>query len=190
MKMLFNIMAVILFLSSYQGNITAQTKIEGNIVSNMIAVGKNKLVLNGGGVRTKYFMDMYIGTLYLLKKSSDAKQIVRADEPMCIRIKIVSSLITSSKMEEAVNEGFKKSTNNNIAPIKDKIQQFANAFKEEIKAGDEFEIAYIPDEGLIISKNGLQKGIVKGLDFKQATFGIWLGNDPSDINMKEGMLGN
>lgn len=166
----------------------AQTKIEGHTVSNAIAVSKNSLVLNGGGIRTKYFMSMYVGTLYLKQKSTDAEKIIMADEPMCIRMKIVSSLITSSKMEEAVEEGFKKSLKS-TDPYKDKIQQFKSAFKDEIHSGDEFEIAYTPADGIIISKNGVQKTTIKGFDFKQATFRIWLGADPADENLKKGMMG-
>ena len=30
---------------------------------------------------------------------------------------------------------------------------------------------------------------IEGLDFKKAVFGIWLGKEPADSNLKEGMLG-
>jgi len=190
MKNLLNRVILIALLLIGPITIYAQTKIDGNIVSDAITVSKKKLILNGGGTRTKYMMSMYVGTLYLTQKNTDAEKIIMADEPMCIRLKIVSGLISSSKMEEAVDEGFKKSTGNNTALIKSRIQQFMSPFKEEINTGDEFEIAYTPEDGMIISKNGVQKIFLKGLDFKQATFRIWLGKDPADEDLRKGMLGN
>ena len=38
-------------------------------------------------------------------------------------------------------------------------------------------------------KNGEERGSFRGLEFKQALFGIWLGGNPADDDLKEGMLG-
>lgn len=59
------------------------------------------LVLNGTGIRVKYFMDMYVGALYMKNKASDAASIILADEAMVIRLQIVSSLVSSDVMKEA-----------------------------------------------------------------------------------------
>ena len=69
------------------------------------------------GVREKLWIDLYAGGLYLTKKSSDADAIMSANEPMAIKLHIVSKLISSDKMIEAVDEGFENSTNDNTAPL-------------------------------------------------------------------------
>ena len=92
------------------------------------------------------------------------------------------------RMEEAVEEGFRKSTGGKQDTYKDKITQFEKAFKEPIKVGDIFDIVYTA-ETIFVYKNNTLKAEVKGLDFKKAVFGIWLGNDPADTDLKEGMLG-
>jgi hypothetical protein len=39
-------------------------------------------------------------------------------------------------------------------------------------------------------KNGKMLGTIEGLEFKKALFGIWLGNNPADKDLKAGMLGS
>ena len=48
---------------------------------------------------------------------------------------------------------------------------------------------YVPEKGVLIYKNNKDMGIMPGLDFKQALFGIWLCNKPADKDLKKGMLG-
>ena len=35
-----------------------------------------------------------------------------------------------------------------------------------------------------------KKGVIEGYDFKKALFGIWLGDNPADEGLKEGLLGS
>ena len=166
----------------------AQTKINGISFTDTYPAGKEKLVINGGGTRVKYWMDMYVAALYLNEKSSDAAKIVSADASQAIRLCIVSSLITSAKMTDAVNEGFEKSTGGHPEKFKDQITKFKGAFSEEIKKGDVFDIVYAGQK-IMIYKNGKMKSEIEGLEFKKAVFGIWLGEEPADSGLKSGMLG-
>ena len=180
------ILSALFFLSCFVSQ--AQTKINGITFTDTYTAGKDKLVLNGGGTREKYWMDMYVAGLYLTEKNKDASSIIAANSSMAIRICIVSGLITSDKMIEAVKEGFKKSTGGKTDAIKDKIEKFQKAFSDPIKKTDVFDIVYA-GEKITISKNGTLKAEIEGLDFKKAVFGIWLGNEPADSDLKEGMLG-
>ncbi len=174
-------------LSSFSSE--AQTKINGISFADTYTAGKDKLVLNGGGTREKYFMDMYVGALYLTEKNKDANSIINANASMAIRICIVSGMITSEKMTEAVAEGFKKSTGGKTDAIKDKIEKFKKGFSDPIKKGDVFDVVYTAEK-IYIYKNGTLKAEIDGFDFKKAVFGIWLGAQPADSDLKEGMLGN
>lgn len=167
----------------------AQTKAAGVNIPNSLSYEGEKLNLNGVGVREKYWMDMYAGALYLNSKSLDANAIMAANEPMAIKLHIVSKLITSDKMVEAVNEGFESSTKGNTAPISAEIEKFKNFFKEEITQNDIFDLVYLPSRGVVVYKNGTEKGTIKGQNFKKALFGIWLSNEPADKKLKAGMLG-
>ena len=150
-----------------------------------------ELMLNGAGVRSKFFMDLYVGTLYLTKTSDSGSEVIKSDEPMAIKLNIVSGMITSDKMIDAVDEGFENATNGNTAPIKAEMGQFLGAFKEEIKKGDIFDVVYIPGTGIELFKNGKQLDTVGGgMPFKEAVFGIWLSGKPAQKSLREEMLGD
>ncbi len=183
-KILFLLFAVVSIASS-----SAQTKAAGVIIPNNVSFEGEKLVLNGVGVREKFWMDMYAGALYLNSKSSDAKSIINAKDPMAIKLHMVSSLITSEKMIDAVNEGFENSTNGKTSAISSEIAKFKAFFSDEINKEDVFDIVYIPAKGVLVFKNGKELGSIKGMEFKKALFGIWLSDKPADKKLKQGMLG-
>ncbi len=182
-------LSTVLALSMCFNMALAQKILSGVTLPANITLGKDKLILNGGGIREKYFMDMYVGGLYLQKKNTDAQKIIDANESMLIRLHIVSSLITSEKMRTAITEGFDKSTKGNTKPLKNQIDLFIASFKEEIVKGDVFELQYTVESGVSVYKNGKLKTSIAGLDFKKALFGIWLCNNPADEDLKEGLLG-
>ena len=91
---------------------------------------------------------------------------------------------------EAVAEGFEHALGDRQAAMQPRIDEFLNTFKQEaINEGDVFEMLYQPGTGTLISKNGKQINTIKGLDFKSALFAIWLGKEPAQDSLKQGMLG-
>ncbi|WNJ21596.1 chalcone isomerase family protein [Pontibacter sp. G13] len=148
----------------------------------------NSLQLNGAGVRSKYFMDLYVGALYLTEKSSSSGEIIKSTQPQAIRLHIISSLITSEKMISSTEEGFENATGDNTAPISAEIKQFIDAFSAPIEKGDIFDMVNTAD-GVKVYKNAKLLTTVKGAAFKEALFGIWLGADPAQSSLKRGMLG-
>ena len=154
-----------------------------------LKVGEHNLVLNGAGEREKYFLDLYLAGLYLTQPTDQPQAIIDADVPMTLRIVVATKLVTQEKFLESLQEGFQKSTRGNVEPIREKIQQLRQCFAEEITQGDVFDLVYLPNQGLLVFKNGKQKGTVQGLEFKRALFGIWLCERPADANLKQALLG-
>ena len=165
-------------------------EVEGVEFAEKITVEGKSLVLNGAGLREKYYLDLYVAGLYLESKTTDANKIIKDDKPMMLKINIVSTLITSEKMVEAVDEGFENSAPGKINELAPKIKQFKDVFlKEEIKEDDVYDIISIPGKGVMVKKNGNLETTITGLDFKQGLFGIWLCDEPADEDLKEGLLG-
>lgn len=155
-----------------------------------IKIGTQTLPLNGEGTRTKFIISVYNMGLYLGKKSNNAQQIMAANEAMSIRMKIVSGIASNEKIISALNEGFKKSTGGNTAPIQSQIDQLiSTGFKDEIVKGDVFDLVYTPQAGTQVIKNGKTLTQVKGLPLKKALYGIWLSNDPVQGALKASLLG-
>lgn len=167
----------------------AQKTVEGVTFAEKHTYSGNSLTLNGAGLREKWFLDLYVAGLYLPSKTNDASKIVNTDEPMTMRLKIVSSMVTSEKMAETTKEGFMKSMNGNLAPLQKEIDQFLGVFKNfQLKSGDLCELSYVPKEGVHFIVNGKELTLVKGLEFKKALFGIWLGKVPADETLKKSLL--
>lgn len=149
----------------------------------------DELVLNGAGFRKKFFIKVYAAGLYLKEKKTDPQKIIDLDEPMAIRMHFVYSEVSSKKLVDAWNEGFLNGTGENIASIKTEIDTFNAFFSQEAKKNDIYDIIYIPAQGVSVYVKGELKGTIKGLDFKKAVFGIWLGEKPADAKLKKRMLG-
>ncbi len=167
---------------------TAQMKVGGAVLPATETFHGETVKLNGAGVREKLWIDLYAAGLYLNEKTTEAGKVLNAEKPMAIKLHIVSKLISSDKMIDAVTEGFEKSTNGNTAPIQKEIDTLISFFKEDIKKNDVFDLVYLPSKGIIAYKNGEEKGVVPGKEFKKALFGIWLSNNPADDNLKAKML--
>ena len=167
----------------------AQTKVAGVSLPNSVTFEGEKLTLNGAGVREKFWMDMYAGALYLDKKNADANGVINANQPMALKLHIVSKLITSEKMIDAVNEGFENATKGKTSAISKEIAQFKGYFSAEINKDDIFDIVYLPKTGVMVYKNDNLLGTIQGMEFKRALFGIWLSSKPADKDLKQAMLG-
>ena len=183
-KIMVGILSVLLF-----STVLYAKKISGIIMPETLKACSGNLVLNGAGVRDKFFMDLYVGGLYLKSKSSNSSSIMNSDQPMAIRLHIVSKLITGEKMSKATNEGFEKSAGSNLPSLKTRIKKFISVFKSGIKKFDKYNFIYIPKKGTQVFKNGKLKTTIKGLDFKKALFGIWIGRKPAQKDLRNDMLG-
>ena len=188
--MLKKTIILFLFISLLPVSNLWSKEISGITMPDKLSADGQEMILNGAGVREKFFMDIYVGGLYLQEKSSNAADIIKAKTPMAIRLHIVSGLVSSEKMSDATREGFEKATDNDLSGIEDKVDRFIALFKqEEITKKDVFEFIYQPDRGVKVYKNEKHLDTLEGYDFKKALFGIWLSDDPVQDSLKEGMLG-
>ena len=186
MKKVILFVLIILFFTP---TLLFSKEVAGIKIPDSITAGNTKLVLNGAGTRTKFFMKMYVGALYLSESNSSPDKIIEADAPMAITLHITSSLITSERMEEATREGFDNSTGGKTTAIANEIEKFISVFKEKISEKDVYDLVYSPDKGVEVSKNQTLKVVIKGLEFKKALFGIWLCDKPAQKSLKKEMLG-
>ena len=180
---------LLLFIFVCLTSMKADQEIGGIKIPGSIKVADQQLTLNGAGTREKFWMDMYVGALFVKTKTQNASEIIAANDIMVMELTIVSGLITSQKMSDAVDEGFIKSTNNSLSSLQSRINQFKQIFKDEIKKGDKYVFQYEPSKGLSIIRNGKLSAIIPGLDFKRALFGIWLCDNPADKDLKLQLLG-
>ncbi|MDI6796940.1 MAG: chalcone isomerase family protein [Desulfatibacillaceae bacterium] len=164
--------------------------LDGITIPDTLTHDGHNLILNGAGWRTRLWMKIYACALFLPEKNSDAKAVIEADEPSCVRMHFVYKKVSKDTMMEMLLGGFQRSTGGNTAPIADRIEQLASQLPDEILKGDVVDLMYIPGRGIVCYYNGKYRGESPGLDYKQAVFGIWLGDDPISAPLRQTMLGN
>lgn len=143
------------------------------------------LKLKGTGTRVKLWMDMYTLGIFVSDTKQDANELVSGNETSIVRLSIISGLITAEKMNKAISNGFKKSTQGKTETIQNEIEAFLNVFKQGVEKKDLFQFTYQPETGTRVLKNGKQLTLIKGLAFKKALWGIWLGKNSVDEKLKE-----
>ncbi|MFH0263193.1 chalcone isomerase family protein [Vibrio barjaei] len=171
-------------------SVTADAKIVSGVeVPDTLAIQQTELQLNGAGVRSKFFMDLYVGSLFTSLPSTEAASLIRGDQPSAIRLNITSSMITKEKLADALNEGFNNATDGNTTPIDSSINQFVEmTFANDISEGDQFTLVSAPEIGIYSYKNGEMLVLVEGDAFRRALLSVWLGDKPTDKSLKKAML--
>lgn len=175
-----------LILAFFSLTATSQNKAE--IFPSNLKIDNVDLKLKGTGTRVKLWMDMYTLGLFIPDTKQNSTDIVLGNETAVVRLSIISGLITAEKMDKAIRDGFKKSTKGKTEPIQAEIEAFLNVFKLGVEKKDLFQFTYQAESGTIISKNGEELAKIKGLEFKQALWGIWLGSNPVDKKLKAELL--
>ncbi|HWM69718.1 MAG TPA: chalcone isomerase family protein, partial [Steroidobacteraceae bacterium] len=64
-----------------------------------------------------------------------------------------------------------------------------NAWMSDMKTGQRLSFVRLPQSGVQVSVNGVQKGVIEGDDFSRALISIWLGPTPPNPELKAGLLG-
>ena len=99
----------------------------------IMKVNKKVVTLNGGGLREKYTIDLYVVGLYLRNPLMNAKKSWLQKEEMAMKIEIVSNKVTRDKFVESVKEGFEKSPGATAQDINQFMKFFSDPFKKATK---------------------------------------------------------
>ena len=163
----------------------------GVFVDDQITVENGEqLILNGIGLREKFWVDIYVGSLYLSKKTHSVADILSSQKAFRIQMDFVYKEVDKEKLVTAWREGFHKNQEKDVInAISDRMDQIYSFFNQNAVEKDQYVLDYIPGKGTTVSKNRTNLGTIPGDDFKNALLEIWLGNFPADDGLKRGMLG-
>ena len=183
--LLIPLLAAVLVLSPPVG----AAEVSGIEIPDQVRLDNQTLILNGAGVRRKFFFRIYVGALYLPRATSDAEQAITMAGPKRLLMHFIYDELTREQIVEAWNEGFEANlTADQRQALRDGITRFNELFTA-VAAGDRLYIDYLPGEGTRVMRNGVTRGIVEGETLAQAVLRIFLGEDPADSRLKRGMLG-
>ncbi len=166
-------------------------EVEGFKFDDRIRLGSSELVINGTGVRSK-FGKRYAMALYLPAKSGDTRTVLAGKGPKRIAISLIKD-VSGDTFASAVSKGINSNSSDvEQAALKDRVKQLADTANalDEIKAGANIIFDWVPEKGTILSINGQMKGReIAGEDFYTALLKVWLGDDPVQNDLKQGLLG-
>lgn len=161
-------------------------ELEGVTASESVTVEGKTLALNGMGLRRKFIVNVYVGSLYLEQASQDPKQILARDGVRRMELRMLRDL-DAKTIIEAINTGFEKNSSAQLPALKERLEKF-NAKIVSVKKGASFIIQYVPGKGTRVE--GIPDAYVaEGKDFADALFAVWLGASPADEGLKKGLLG-
>jgi hypothetical protein len=166
----------------------AAANLAGVDVPDTATVANMPLVLNGAGVRVKFFFKIYVGGLYLQQKSSDPAAILAGAGPDRILMHMVYDGVSKSQFADAWHDDFKANNPDSYAALHDQIEQFITWFGDS-KKDDVITMDYVPGTGTQVYWDGTLKGTIPGEAFHHALLNIYVGPNPPTSSLKDGMLG-
>ncbi|PHR27923.1 MAG: hypothetical protein COA36_08150 [Desulfotalea sp.] len=164
-------------------------EIAGVIVQEVVTTESGAdMALNGAGIRSKFFVDIYIAELYMEQPSADVGEILAASGGRRLVMYFLYKEVSKKKLVAGWNEGFSgNSTSENVAVLQPRIDSF-NAMFSEVKRGERIVLDYVPGKGTTVTVAGVEKGVIQGKDFNDALLRIWLGQNPVNKKLKKQLL--
>ncbi len=165
-------------------------EVAGVKVDDSLRVGGSELLLNGAGIRSKLFIKVYVGALYVGQKSTTSAAIVDSTQPRRMVMRLLRDL-DAETLASAMDEGLRANNSSaELAEMKTQADQLAGIMKSIGKAreGDTIAIDFSAD-GVTVSLNGETRGKVAGPGFAKALLKVWLGDKPADASLKKALLG-
>lgn len=151
--------------------------------------GGDTLLLNGAGIRYKFIFKIYIGALYLPKKTAEAEVALNAPGPKRILMHFLYDRVEQEALQKAWREGFSANHDEQVlARLEPRIERFSALFGDVVE-GDVIWLDSIPGTGTRVYLNAELKDTIPGEDFFPALLRIWLGYEPVTTALKRAMLG-
>jgi hypothetical protein len=167
---------------------TFAAEVSGVKVDDKATVGGQELVLNGAGMRTRLFIKVYVGALYLPQKTNNIQGVTGRNQPRRMALALQRD-VSAEQLLEAMRAGLADNNSQaDLDAIKPQVDEFAKIFKSlgEAKAGQLITIDYTPADGTRIALDGTVKGTLAG---DKALLTIWLGEKPVQEPLKKALLG-
>ena len=165
-------------------------EVAGVKVDDRIRVGSSELVLNGAGLRSKLFVKVYVGALYVWQKANTTAAIIDQSGPRRMVMRLLRDM-DADTLHGALDEGLRNNLSaGELADMKPQADQLAGIMKGigKVREGDSIAIDF-GNDGIVIALNGDAKGKVASGNFARALLKVWLGEKPADASLKKALLG-
>lgn len=166
-------------------------EVAGIKLDDKVQVANATLQLNGAGVRTKLFFDVYVAALYLGEKKASAAAVLSDTAEKRVVLHLLRDVAAKTLLDAFNAAIVANHTPAEMAALDASVKEFSAIFNTmaEVKKGDVIALDYQPSGGTSVSVNGVAKGSIAGAAFNTALLKIWLGEKPAQGNLKQKLLG-
>ena len=153
-----------------------------------LAAGTPPLVLNGAGIRKKFFFKIYVAGLYLPSRQTTTEVILDMPGPKRVHMHFLYKEVERDKLVTGWQEGFENNLETSeFEKVASRLAKFNQLFRT-MHRGDVIYLDYQPEEGTQVLFNGELQGRIEGDDFYAALLQVWLGQQPADADLKTALL--
>ncbi len=152
-----------------------------------VTVNGQTLKLNGAGIRKKFFVKVYIGSLYSAKRLATPAEALHDKGDRLIRMNFLHGKVEKGKIVEAFGEGF----SNNAPDLANsaEVKKFLSLFTADFLRGDVVDLVLGADGSVVVRHNAKVLGSVSSARLAGGIMAIYFGDKPADEALKKGMLG-
>lgn len=148
------------------------------------------LVLNGTGIRSKFFFKIYVGALYLATATDDAASALAEPGAKSMQMVMLYKEVGADKIAEGWRSGFEANLPpDDLGRLKARLQRFNSMFPA-LHKDDHVYMDFVPGRGTRVTINGDLRGSIEGDDFFAALLQVWIGPHPADKDLRRGLLGD
>lgn len=148
------------------------------------------LVLNGAGLRTRLLFKVYVAALYVPARTSSAADVVGGSGPRRIGLHMLRE-VNADSLVKALREGIARNhAAAEVTALAPRLDQFERIMRGigTTRAGDTVGLDFSVG-GVEVSLNGQSRGGVPDATLARALLRVWLGEQPVDPALKQGLLG-
>ena len=162
---------------------------EGASFPEAIRVNGQRLVLNGLGVReaTVFNVNVYVAGLYVQERSRNADELFGPDRITRLVLKFIRD-VDQDTMNDGIERGFRINAGSDLPTYTARIRQL-RGYIPDLDSGLVLTFTFVPGRGLEVKVGDEVKGVIRGDDFAQVFFNIWLGPNPPNRGLRRGLLG-
>jgi hypothetical protein len=175
------------------GEVRSQTReVEGFRFDGTLRLGGADLVLNGVGVRRRFFLPVYVGALYVPQRSSDPETLLAQRGPRRMSMRFVRD-VEAELFMNSLDVGMRRHYSPQQLEVwREQWQTLAGVIANIVVArrADHVTWDYTPHAGARVMQNSVAiTPTMSGEDFYNAVLRVWLGPHPADAELKRGLLG-
>lgn len=178
--------AIVMILAA--AGLSFALEVAGVQLDQSVTVHGQQLKLNGYGIRKKFFIKVYIGSLYASKRLASSAEAFGDSGDKVIRMNFLHSKVEKEKIVEAFSDGIANNSPELVGSAE--VNRFLSLFTADFKRGDIVDLLLSADGSITAHHNGKSAGTVVSAKLAKAILAIYLGEKPADDSLKKGMLGN